>query len=52
MERGHKKDLHLDERIILNWIFEKEGGFVLDHSRLEYRNWRVLVNMIAKFRVS
>jgi ribosomal protein S4E len=52
-EGDYVKDLTVDGKILLKWIFKKKDGF-MDWINLaqDRKRWRVLVNAIMKFRVT
>ena len=52
MEGSHLKDVGLNERIILKWIFEKrsEGTDWIDLAQ-DANRWRALVNTVMNLRV-
>jgi hypothetical protein len=51
-ERGHLKDLGVDGRIILKWIFKKwDGGKDWIDVAQDRDSWRALVNAVMNLRV-
>jgi hypothetical protein len=51
-ERDHLKDLGVDGRMILKWIFRKlDGAWTGIHLAEDRDRWQVLVNVVMNLRV-
>jgi hypothetical protein len=51
MKRDHLKDLGVDGRIILKWLFNKWDGEAWTDLAQDRDTWRALVNAVVNLRI-